>query len=93
MPETNPKPKLEVSYNEALVVALTDAQRIVSLLRIDLEVVYCHPAWKKMESVGAYLKQRQCEEVDAFLADPDTQPRSITLNDQLRASLAATEVR
>jgi hypothetical protein len=91
MPETNPKPKLEVSYNEALVDALTDANDTVCRLRC--EVVFCHPAWKKLESVGTYLKQRQCEELDAFLADPDTQPRLITLNDQLRASLAATEVR
>lgn len=91
MPEPNPKPKLEVSYNEALVDALTDASEIVCRLRSD--VVFCHPAWLKMDHIGAYLRKRQCEELDAFLADPADQPHVITLNDRLRASLAATEVR
>lgn len=85
MPEPNPKPKLEVSYNEALVDALSEANQIVCGLRC--EVVYCHPAWKKLESIGSYLRQRQSEELDAFLADPDDRPQPITLNDRLRASL------
>lgn len=63
------KQPLDVSYDVAEVDGLTEARRLVSGL--ESQVVYCHPAWKKLYNVKNYLDKRAQEVLADVLADPE----------------------
>ncbi len=60
---------LEVTYDVAEVDGLTEARATVS--RLELDVVYCHPAWRKLNHVKEYLQKRQYEAIADALTDPE----------------------
>jgi len=60
---------IDVTYNEVEVDSLTEARRMV--IRLETDLVYCYPAWRKLYNVNEYLSERQREEVAEALADPE----------------------